>query len=304
MKDFLALTTQENANHSFKMEDKLNHIPKQNAFLVPEGYFDALLQRIHLRLQQSSQQQVPEEMPLEGYSTIHDLAKNSVFTTPPDYFENLYNRLLIQLQNQSQAVPVTFEALENFEAGLTQKELYEAPENYFENLSEQILSKILYSEKQKPAPLDFSALEEGELGILASLPKENVFQLPENYFEQFSVTPVVPVETTVPKTDEKEAKVIRLIPSWARYAASVAAAVLVLLGGYWFYPKNVTRADDCTELLCNLSDEEILQYLETQDVRFNGAQAAAPATSPLDHGGLDQTDLSEDELLNAAESIE
>ncbi len=304
MKDSLALPPQANFNLSSEMEEKLPNIPKTNIFQIPEGYFDVLLPQIQERLKQSTQKPFSGTGPLEDYTPLHDLVKQPVFATPPEYFETLYNRIQIRLQSQPQAKPFQLEALENFEVGLEPKEVYAVPENYFDHLSERILSKIVSAENQKPASLDFGALEESELGILVAIPKQNVFQLPENYFEQFSVTTESVTEKTETEPNQQETKVIRLIPGWARYAASVAAAIAILLTGYWFRPAT-TQTEDCTELLCNVSDEEILQYLETQDVRFTKIKTdATPAKIQLDANGLDQLEFSDDDLLNAAESIE
>ncbi len=282
----------------------LENIPKQTVFQVPEGYFDKLLQQIQTRLPASQSVVIHAEKPLSEYSVIHDLSKDTIFAVPPRYFETLYERIKNRLDTHAETALLNFSALHEFESDLNTKEMYAVPKNYFENLPDQILAKIVSSTTQKPLPLDFSVLEEAELGIMATIPKQNVFQLPENYFEKLSIQPEEQLEAAAEQETEKEAKVVHFIPGWARYAATLAASVLVLLMGYWFYPKNAQTPAECTELLCNLSDDEILQYLETQDVRFATNKTAAPAAKPLEDNVLEQYDIGEDDLLNAAESIE
>jgi hypothetical protein len=213
--------------------------------------------------------------------------RQPVFRVPDDYFENLPKRIAARLGEPPTRLDC--EELSAFGIGLLKQETFSVPAGYFEGLPGQIMARALAA--ASPAePLDFPHLEKGDLGILAAIPKKNVFQVPEGYFDKPLVVPTLqqPLQPA-----HQEARVVRLMPRWAKYAAAVAASVVVFATGYWLYPTN-TKAEDCAELLCNLTDDEILQYLDRQDVR-NPAPAAIESTT-------DQLDWSEEELLNAAES--
>lgn len=278
---------------------KLQSLPKQTVFKIPDGYFDLLLLKIHTRLNGVRPDQLDDKKPLLDYSVIEDISHGSIFITPPDYFENLYNRILTKLNRNNEDNKLDFVYMRDFESDPNNDKSYIIPDNYFENLSNRILARIDVTEKRES--LNFSVLDDSGIGILAGIPKKNIFEVPENYFEKLSIPPEIKLSGEI--LEKQETKVIRLIPGWARYATAIAASVVLLLtAGYWFYPKETQS--ECTELLCNLSDEEILHYLEKQDVRLSGTQLSNPVSTHLDGNILEQSELSDDELLNAIEGIE
>jgi hypothetical protein len=98
------------------------------------------------------------------------------------------------------------------------KNPYNAPKGYFNDLSKCTIERILVQETA------WESNEEEELKSIApllhTLPKTQVYQLPEGYFQQFTVKP----ETS------KKAKVVSMhkIGVWMRYAALVGAIVVLV----------------------------------------------------------------------------
>ena len=219
-----------------------------------------------------------------------------VFRVPNGYFEGLPERIAARLGEPSAGLD--FDELSAFGLGLLKQKTFMVPAGYFERLPERIMARALTA--APPAePLDFEHIAEGDLGILSEIPKKNVFRVPEGYFDKPLAVPTLQqadderIEQP-PQPARQENRVVRLMPHWAKYAAAVAASVIVLATGYWLYPAD-TKAEDCAEFICSLTEDEILKYLIGQDIRNSAPAATENAT--------DQLDLSEEELLNAAENF-
>ncbi|MDJ1502907.1 hypothetical protein [Xanthocytophaga agilis] len=286
------------------MESKINlqNLTRENVFQIPEQYFASLPSAIQKRLAEASDDTLNDDKPLLEYSAIEEITIDHIFITPPDYFENLYQKIQSKISDQTESlVKLNLSALDGFESELENTHGYTVPESYFETLSNRIMTRIASSETTNP--LDFEELDNAESGILASIPKQNIFQVPDAYFEKLNIQ--LDEDTAIEESTTEKTKSIRLIPSWARYTTVAAASVLLLMTGYWFYSSTTpSSSQECTELLCNLTDEEILHYLEKQDTRLTNTKMPAISAKHSDSEIVDPIDISDEDILNAAEGIE
>ncbi|MDJ1482150.1 hypothetical protein QNI16_16725 [Cytophagaceae bacterium YF14B1] len=285
------------------MESKINlqNLTRENIFQIPEQYFASLPSAIQKRLAEASNTALNNDKPLLEYSAIEETTIDHIFITPSDYFENLYQKIQSKIPNQSDSpIKLNLSALDGFESELGNKHGHTVPENYFETLPNRIMARVASSETTKS--LDFEELDNAESGILASIPKQNIFQIPDNYFEKLNIQ--LDEDDVIEESTSEKTKSIRLIPSWVRYTTVAAASVLLLMTGYWFYSSTTSSSQECTELLCNLTDEEILHYLEKQDTRLTTTQMPAISTKHTDSEIVDPIDISDEDILNAAEGIE
>ena len=129
-----------------------------------------------------------------------------------------------------------------------------------------------------------------EVSILDSIEKQNIFKVPEGYFEELGN-----------KIDAKIAKPIEK-KSWFtinRKAVWRAAAVLVAsvgIGSYYYSNQNSTET-----AINNLSNEEIVAYLDTQssaNVDYTSAISVAESDSLM----LNQIDLDKESIMKLLET--
>ena len=250
----------------------LSTLPQDTVFKVPEGYFDSFYNRLLPKLNQTNTKSQPffDAFPLADYSVLNEL-NTVVFETPEDYFGTLPARILHRIQHQQATLPLDFSALD---ATFLSLEIspFQVPAHYFEELPARLFARLQESETKKE--LDFSALEESsELGILANLPRHNVFATPEGYFENLSAKISEQTEVVIPSQlpDNEpasvpvEPKTRNLVRRVFGYGASIAAAVVLLLIGINVYhPSQPERASSTCpgRLLCDVSDAELAKYLK------------------------------------------
>ncbi|MBC8111823.1 MAG: hypothetical protein H7Y04_12250 [Verrucomicrobia bacterium] len=271
----------------------IDNLPKQTIFKTPPGYFENFAEKLQARL--TEKPVFSDEFPLAAYSVLDEMSRKSIFLTPENYFETLADQILQKVQQSSVSDSLLeFLALERMTLEDIEKpEIFQVPENYFENLSQRILDKI--QSDIKPEPLNFEDLEAAELGVLASIPKQNIFKAPDNYFERLSGN--INPEKTERSDVNQPVRTVRLIPSWLRYSASVAA--LLVLG--WFGYTNFAEQDKiaetpCENLLCQISDEEIVQYLNDNGIHQE-LTSEIPATVVSEEESLNKT-LKEEQVID------
>ena len=187
--------------------DNLNFSDKEDNFSLPENYFDSFSARLFKKMAVDNE--------LNEYPLLTSLQNKNPFTVPADYFELKEDLLPYPLLIENKSI--------NF---IT-------PASYFDSLSDKINDAI-------------SLEEEKEIySVLYSYKKENVFNTPVNYFEEFKL--------------ETETKVV---PLYQRFKLSykIAAAITLLIGlGILFYT-NQTKSvivNDCNTFAC-LDKKDIL----------------------------------------------
>ncbi len=159
------------------------------------------------------------------------------YNVPVHYFDNLADDVISKIN-----LPVSSETP------------YAAPPlHYFDNLADSLLLKIktefLQSEMQQEA-------EEADL-FLEGISKKNPYQVPQGYFDSFTVQ--IPVA-------QKTATVIKMHrpATWLTYAAAAIAIGIIAISIILFTGKNnsdVIYSNNYTHALSKVPDIEISDYL-------------------------------------------
>ncbi len=106
----------------------------QNAFSVPNGYFEGLSNSILNKIRASENNEVLDEMS-QLSSTIAGIGNANVFTVAPAYFDELDNTILQSIYaSESNEVIDEMSKLSPTVAGIGNKNVYTAPQGYFDTL--------------------------------------------------------------------------------------------------------------------------------------------------------------------------
>jgi len=176
--------------------------------------------------------------------TIVNIGNQNLYFVPADYFDSLAYSIVnyIKLSKVRCINP------------------YSIPETYFDTLADSIIHKIrlsssneVYEELSEIAPL------------LITVNRENVFSIPDNYFEKLS-NPV----TTTP--------VIKVIPvgnkirRWVTYAAAASVLFIVATTSYLYINMHNRDGETLTieQRLARLKEQEIINYLKENDEITSG----------------------------------
>lgn len=204
---------------------------------------------------------------MKAKTELKNIEPKNIFNVPENYFEELSNSIEENLRTNilKSKIPV--------------KNIgFEMPIGYFDNLSDRILAKISETEKNKIS--------------LEALPKENIFKVPDNYFDGLEAATILEslnkenvfkvsddYFVTLPKqilsktSHKKEAKILKV--NWwhnSRVMWSAAASVVLIIGMVWMFLPNIFQSK--TELALNkVNEKEISAYLETQDLSLIEVEA-------------------------------
>jgi hypothetical protein len=176
--------------------------------------------------------------------TVVNLGNHNLYWVPAHYFDSLADSILnyIKLIDIRDINP------------------FSIPESYFDTLADSIIHKIrssdsneIYEELSAIAPL------------LTTVNKENVFSVPNNYFDNF----------TIPVTVKPAAKVIVIgnnIRKWVAYVAAASVLFIVLLTSYLYVTNHNRNGEILTieQRLARLKDQEIINYLRENDEITSG----------------------------------
>ncbi|MEP6467023.1 MAG: hypothetical protein ABJB05_11995 [Parafilimonas sp.] len=225
---------QEKINISNELKDLnaafLEHTDNKNLFTVPDNYFDNLAGNIL------------------SHVFIQSLPTVNPYLISAGYFEHFPEIVLDKL------------SVGSFNS--KQKDLFAIPEGYFDNLASNILKKV----KQ---PVSGSVQQElNELSpYLSKIPKENVYSIPANYFDELK-----PLTTSEHKEVKQETKIISMgstTRKWLNYAVAACITAFAFTGGYFLLSKksasgknSVLATTDVQKQISVLSDDEITNYLK------------------------------------------
>jgi hypothetical protein len=162
---------------------------------------------------------------------------------------------------------------------------FSVPEGYFETFPGLIQSGL--------------QLEEVYPG-LADLNQKPTYQVPEGYFEGLTAQVVARV-----KASAQPGKLVSFGRRWMRMAAAAAITGLLVTGAFLSYQNNQvsTPADPINEL-SSVSDQEILNYMQNQEVpalESGGTNMAVSNFTDNDVKDL-MSDVSDAELEQYAQS--
>lgn len=198
------------------------------------------------------------------------------------------------------------EELRELSSGLLydkQPPVFTVPEGYFENFAASVLLRV----KNNSA---ISVMEELQdiSPLLASIPRNMPYSVPENYFVQIiEDIPAITQETVVPesisavkqmpynvpddyftslagnvlsKIDTKPvAKVVSMrSTNWMRYAVAAVMAGVIMLSGIFYFSNrstinpNVESQAWVSNKLKDVSNEDLQEFIEKADFKLNGKE--------------------------------
>ena len=120
------------------------------------------------------------------------------------------------------------------------KDQQQVPEGYFDSLTDKIMNRVEAEEA--------SFLKNEKL-------KQLPFQVPENYFDELTTV----IDNRLPT---QEARVIKL---WSTNLFRYAASLIIILSAAFFINQRFKSNSDL-DLISQLSDDEVIEYLITDDV--------------------------------------
>ncbi|HEY2726703.1 MAG TPA: hypothetical protein VGI61_05990, partial [Parafilimonas sp.] len=190
---------------------------------------------------------------------LNSVPKINPYFIPAGYFENLSEVVLDKLAINSNEL-------------ISSQGLYSVPDGYFNNLAENVLEKIKVQNNSVQQELE-------ELSpLLSKIPKTNVYTVPAEYLESFTVAPF--------KRETQPAKIIsikRKPRRWIAYAAAACIAALLFGGGYYYMQGNTFNNNNSTaqssvadpkvqQGIAQLSDAEIDNYLNNDNTDVSTPQ--------------------------------
>jgi hypothetical protein len=158
---------------------------------------------------------------------------------------------------------------------------YALPGGYFEEFPAVLLNRIRFETAGVSDP--DSALETAGISpLLASLQKRNPYQVPAGYFEDLkaslpSAEPATPLRHIVPAYTAPQKKRNPFILRTVKYAV---AACLVGLLGITIYNVNSHQIADPIHGLTKVSDQDIANYLDADDIHWT--PGVAPETASVE----------------------
>jgi hypothetical protein len=242
---------------------------------VPAGYFEQLpyliLQKIHTA-------DVQEE--LEAISPLlAELPKTLPLSVPPDYFGQLSQQLLqnITTGTAEQTLPVTDE-VPSMLSDMPKVFPMSAPAGYFDQLSTAIMNRINET-AGTTASIPLSEVQE-ELAalspLLAEMPKAMPLSVPAGYFDKLSSAVMAGINASAHTTTTLA---IRRINSRRYFKWAVAASLIALVSvSTLLFTRENRHAVNATEnALANVSDQEIMEYLQSHADAFDKEELASYA---------------------------
>jgi hypothetical protein len=157
---------------------------------------------------------------------------------------------------------------------------YGLPAGYFEDFAEILMYRIHLEAVQIPVP--DAVQETAEISpLLAELQKINPYRVPERYFEAWKAE-IPPVENIRPKlvainTGASQDKRVSPLSRILKYAVAASLAGLLGITIYTINNRNVT---DPLHGLTTVSDQDMANYLDADDVHWT--PGIAPETASVE----------------------
>ncbi|MDF2187219.1 hypothetical protein [Paraflavitalea sp. CAU 1676] len=221
-----------------------------NPYTVPTGYFDQLADTILRRAKASDASLSAAEELSELSPLLSGLGKKMPFETPAGYFDGLTENVV----SGAKAIDFVNEELENLPAllaGLKDKQVYEVPAGYFEQLPDQVLARVKTS--AKPAKVISFGTGKRIMHYAAAAVVAGLVAFGAWWFTGPSGN----------RQEEQMAKKVNKIPEEELQSyidnQSVAMPSSDLLATN---NRPDLDAGDMSDLLQNVSDEEIQKYLD------------------------------------------
>lgn len=284
------MTLRDNILEELKaLNSQLAGYPLQNAYTVPEGYFEGLIGQVMQRIRA-----LEDARELEALSPLlAQLSKQLPYQVPAGYFESLDLRIrqAIAAETANHSLP----------SGLSQESTYTVPAGYFDGLADRMLA-LVKNEGQASVQDETAAISP----LLGSLKKQMPYEVPAGYFDRLA-------SDMAAKESATEAKVIAISSrNWFRYAAAAVVTGVIFLAGFLLMNKNPEETENGVKVFAKVSDD-IKKLNDTQnddlmdflDAGLTGSETAkVTPNKPSNEIQQLLQDVSEEELKDFREQTE
>ncbi|MEJ7740958.1 MAG: hypothetical protein WKF97_26365 [Chitinophagaceae bacterium] len=218
-----------------------------NPYQTPQDYFEGLAAEILNRIS------IIEETPVAIKGAPH----KTPFTTPPDYFEHLSKTVLSRIRAMEAGSPKEeLEALSPILGQLEKKIPFSVPSGYFDELSMDVLAGA--------TAIDFVNRQFDPVSPLLNEARDkNVYTVPAGYFDQLSGQIIKKAR----HGQRPKLISLKVSKRLFRYAAAAAITGMVALGAWLFFqPEPLPGSGNEFAAIETLSDDEIVDYLDNNTV--------------------------------------
>ena len=223
-------------------------INPQNTYQVPEGYFEGLAEAILKRVKSS---EISPKEELESISPLlNSLSRKTPYEVPQDYFGELSETVIGGIQ-AIDFVKGELQHISPLMDNLRHKQTYQVPAGYFENLAGNILDKIK-SQRQsaKVIPMGRKIMRYAVAAAVVGIMAIAGWLFFKNPVTPNNVAGVEKISEDAKVSDEEMTKFLE--------NETVTAAVQTS------FDSNADMNEaDVKEMLTDVSDDELQQYLTT-----------------------------------------
>jgi len=243
-------TTNTSANGPETVSPLLAGAEKNNVYSVPEEYFDGLAGKILNRIKAQETNSAKEELELLS-PLLGQLGKKNPFTSPEGYFNDFSENIVAGVK----AIDFVNEELENLSplmAGLKSRQVYEVPDGYFDTSATAILDKIKKQPAAKVVSIGFGKkiMRYAAAAVVAGI------VVAAGYI--ISSKPAAIENTLANKVNNWDSANVAKIPD--QEIESFLNTNTISLADV--SDDNSVNENDLKDLLADISDEELQQYLE------------------------------------------
>jgi hypothetical protein len=230
----------------------------EGPYVVPEGYFDSFADQLMNKIREGNKVGVMEELkeisPLLGQAA----AKTASQEVPDGFFEEFPSLVMRRIRAmESDTAGEELELLSPLLGGMEKKTPFELPVGYFNELSGNLVAGM--------QAVDFVKDELEDLPVsLMNLKESNPYEVPSGYFETLPERVLGLVRRTA-----QPASVVSMGQKrvWMKYAAAAVVTGLIFTAGLLYFHRPASHGgDDPVAGLSKVSDQEILNYLQNEDI--------------------------------------
>ena len=255
--------------------DPVLSISKQNLYSVPQGYFEDLATQVMLKISSEEKNSTDLVLPVQ---------KENIYEAPQGYFEGLAGSILNRVRAIEAAdAKEELEFLSPVLGQIEKKNPFTSPAGYFDEFSDNVVAGV--------QAIEFVNEELENLSpVMLSLKEKNVYQVPEGYFEDLA-------DVVLKKTKQQPAKVVAIGfgKKILRYAAAAIVIGIIATGSY-FYFKPVPAITGTTPDLAKVTTEEIENFVNNNSIALADTTTVISEDINEEDGKDLLADVSDEEL--------
>lgn len=249
---------------------------------IPAGYFEQLPGQV---LQKVRAADVQEELAMLS-PLLAGISKSFPLSVSPDYFRQLSQQILQTITTDTaRQTQVVIEETPSTLEDMPKAFPMSAPVGYFDQLSAAVMARIADADRTTVTATDAQEELAALSPFLADMPKTMPFSVPAGYFDQLS-TPIIAdmAEVSAPAATP----VIRRMTARRYFKWAVAACLIALVSvsTLLFTRENYHAANAMEKSLANISDQEIMEYLQSHTDAFDREELASYAPLVEESNGI------------------